>query len=194
MSYVWCTKEECRVPEFRCLLCKQVCYPDRRGSGEGDSALEILINSGKYKEIWVMKRKQQAIERDSAAALQIAQEPEPDTVEKNDQPAAESGLFLLEDDRLKPFSPENYTTATLYQVTEAFSVECKLVRPDDPNALVYEGKKPSKKTMPILVGKDGASVLMDSWEALETELGRLSEAAEVLGATAVKQVFVLKRK
>lgn len=141
-----------------------------------------------------MKRKQQAIEMDSATAVQFSEESAQGKTKENDKPAAEPGLFLLEDGRLKPFSLEDYTTSTLYQVVEAFSVECKLVRPDDPNALLYEGKKPSKKTLPILVGKDGECVLLDSWDVLEAEPERLGEAAEVLGATPVKQVFVLKRK
>jgi len=106
----------------------------------------------------------------------------------------EAGVFLLENGKLKPFRVEEYTASTLYQRVESFSVECKLVRPEEPAALLYEGKKPSKKTVPIIVTKNDECVLLESWEDLESKPERLSDADEVIGAVPVKQVFVLKRR
>jgi hypothetical protein len=60
--------------------------------------------------------------------------------------------------------------------------------------MVFEGRKPSRKTVPILVQKDGECVLLNSWEDLESEPSRLAGAREVLGAIPVRQVFVLKRQ
>jgi len=118
----------------------------------------------------------------------------------NEQPvetaAQEDGntVFLLDNGRIEPFSPDAYTASTLYQAVDSFSVECRLVRPEEPGNMVFEGKRPSRKTVPILVGKDGGCELLNSWEELESEPSRLVNAHEVLGALPVKQVFVLKRK
>lgn len=106
----------------------------------------------------------------------------------------EDNVFLLDNGKIEPFSADAYTASTLYQAIDSFSVECKLVRPEEPGNMVFEGKKPSKKTVPILVGNDGECVLLNSWEELESEPSRLANAHEVLGALPVKQVFVLKRK
>ena len=110
--------------------------------------------------------------------------------------AQENGntVFLLDNGRIEPFSTDAYTASTLYQAVDSFSVECRLVRPEESGNMVFEGKKPSRKTVPILVGKDGECVLLNSWEELESEPSRLANAHEVLGALPVKQVFVLKRK
>jgi len=105
-----------------------------------------------------------------------------------------NNVFLLADGRIEPFSVDAYTASTLFQAVDSFSVECRLVRPEEPGNMVFEGKRPSKKTVPILVGKDGECVLLGSWEELESEPSRLANAQEVLGALPVKQVFVLKRK
>jgi len=103
-------------------------------------------------------------------------------------------VFLLEDGRLKPFLTTEYTRSTLYDVVEAFSVECRLVKPEDSDQPVYEGKKPSRRTVPILITRTGEAVLVSSWEELEANPEKLADVDEVLGATPVKQVFVLKRK
>ena len=110
--------------------------------------------------------------------------------------AQENGntVFLLSNGRIEPFSTDAYTASTLYQAVDSFSVECRLVRPEEPGNMVFEGKKPSRKTVPILVDKEGGCVLLNSWEELESEPSRLANAHEVLGALPVKQVFVLKRK
>jgi hypothetical protein len=73
-------------------------------------------------------------------------------------------------------------------------VECRLVRPEETANLVFEGKKPSKKTIPIIVTKNGDTLLLDSWESLESNPEQLAEAVEVMGASPARQVFVLRRK
>jgi len=103
-------------------------------------------------------------------------------------------IFLLEDGRLKPFSMSEYTRSILYDVVESFSVECRLVKPEDSDQPIYEGKKPSRKTVPILVTRSGETVLVPSWEELEAHPEKLADVEEVIGASPVKQVFVLKRK
>ena len=106
----------------------------------------------------------------------------------------DKGVFLLEDGRIRPISRDEYTASTLFQAVESFSIECRLVRPDEPGNMVFEGKKPSKKTVPILVKKDGECVMMNSWEELESQPSQLVDARDVVGAMPVKQIFVLKRK
>ncbi len=103
-------------------------------------------------------------------------------------------VYLVEDGRLKPFSRDDYTQTSLYQVVESFTVESKLVRPEESGNLVYEGKKPSRKTVPLVIGKSGECVLLESWEALESRPEVLANAVEVFGANPVRQVFVLRRK
>jgi hypothetical protein len=193
MAYVWCNKERCRIPAFRCLLCEKDCYiqNDSR-SGEVEAALEILLKSGKYKERLVMKRK----EKSTANDLSTAGEKNQSSPGKSKEGTGEKleDVFLLENGKLKPFRVEDYTASTLYQKVESFSVECKLVRPEEPAALLYEGKKPSKKTVPIILTKNDECVLLESWEDLESTPERLADADEVIGAVPVKQVFVLKRR
>ncbi|MDR3566660.1 MAG: hypothetical protein P4L43_01385 [Syntrophobacteraceae bacterium] len=106
----------------------------------------------------------------------------------------QNGVFILDNGRIEPVSSDSFLASTLYQTVDSFSVECRLVKPEEPGSMIFEGKKPSKKTVPILVGRDGECVLLNSWEELETDPSRLADAREVLGALPVKQVFVLKRK
>ncbi len=140
-----------------------------------------------------MKRKEKVVAKDSPADLESESHSEQKA--PSDEPARtrEGDLFLLENGKLQPFSPESYTESILYQMVESFSVECKLVRPEDPANLIYEGKRPSKKTVPIVLTKDGDCLLLESWEALEAKPEELANAGEVIGAMPVKQVFVLKR-
>jgi len=194
MPYVWCNKEQCRIPAFRCLLCDKGCYPEGSDQGGTAQALEILLKSGKYEERFVMKRKEKAVAKDSPAGLQSQKEsPRKGPWEEPDK-SEEQSLFLLENGKLQPFNFGDYTASILYQMVESFSVECKLVRPEDPMNLVYEGRKPSKKTVPILMTKNDDCLLLDSWDVLESEPEQLANANEVIGAIPGKQVFVLKRK
>ena len=107
---------------------------------------------------------------------------------------AQTSVFILEEGKLIPFTASEYTTSILYERVEAFSVECRMVRPEDPGHVIFEGKKPSRKTVPVVMKRDGESVLLDSWESLEAQPEQLADAVEILGVTAVKQVFVLRRK
>lgn len=193
MAYVWCSKEQCRIPSFRCLLCKQECYPQSGEQSENEQALEILLKSGKYEERFVMKRKEKVTTKDSSSSGGNGKE---DVKNKSAESAQsqEEDVFLLENGRLKPFRAEDYTSSTLYQRVESYAVECKLVRPEEPAALLYEGKKPSKKSIPIIMTKSDECLLLDSWEELESKPEQLADASEVIGAIPVKQVFVLKRK
>ncbi len=145
-----------------------------------------------------MKRKDGAKPRDGQLSF-LEKEQKEQIMEAEEQKSdngafIDNGVFILDNGRIEPVSPESYMASTLYQTVESFSVECKLVKPEEPGSMVFEGKKPSKKTVPILVGRDGECVLLNSWEELESEPSRLSNAREVIGAMPVKQVFVLKRK
>ena len=193
-QYVWCKNDECRIPAFRCILCRLDCYEVRGGSREGEisQAFELLRNSGRFKEIFVMKRKDNAEVMKSQLSF-FERNGKEQTVERAEQKNG-NNVFLLDNGRIEPFSSDAYTASTLYQAVDSFSVECRLVRPEEPGNMVFEGKKPSRKTVPILVRKGGECVLLDSWEELESEPSRLANVHEVLGALPVKQVFVLKRK
>ena len=104
------------------------------------------------------------------------------------------GVFILEEGRLKPFPRDAYTVSTLYEMAEAYEVDCRLVKPDDPGNIIYEGRKPSKKTLPVIVKNTGETLFLDSWSALDSDPSQLSDAREVLGVVPMKQVFVLKKK
>jgi hypothetical protein len=154
--------------------------------------LEILLKSGRYRERFLMKRKANVIDVDKHffegdAGIH-------DGGERSDEEHLENRVFLLDDGKLKPFSPENYTASTLYQVVDSFLVESKLVRPEEPGNLVFEGKKPSRRTVPVMISKNGDAVLFSSWDDLESNPSPLSEATEVVGVAPVKQIFILKRK
>jgi hypothetical protein len=164
----------------------------RTPEGEISQAFELLRNSGRFKESFVMKRKDNAEVIKSQLSF-FERNGKEQTVETAQQKNGNS-VFLLDNGRIEPFSSDAYTASTLYQGVDSFSVECRLVRPEEPGNMVFEGKRPSKKTVPILVRKGGECVLLDSWEELEAEPSRLADVHEVLGALPVKQVFVLKRK
>ena len=199
-QYVWCKNDECRIPMFRCILCRYDCYEvrGRAGAGEPNPAFEVLRNSGKYKEYFIMKRKEAAELKNQLSFFERTEEKTetgPETeVEAPAQNGRDKDVFLLEEGKIKAFSADEYTASTLYQAVESFSVECRLVRPEEPGNMVFEGKKPSKKTVPILIKKSGECVILDSWEELEGQPSQLAETQDVVGAMPVKQVFVLKRK
>jgi hypothetical protein len=211
MQYVWCKNEECRIPAFRCILCRHDCYEvrGRIREGEVNPAFELLRNSGRFKECFVMKRRENAesqsqlsfFERnekkdimENSEQLEPNGQNEPNKQNEPNGQNGDKGLFLMEDGRIRPISSNEYTSSTLYQAIESFSIECKLVRPEESGNMVFEGKKPSKKTVPILVKRDGECVILNSWEELESQPSQLADAQDVVGAMPVKQVFVLKRK
>lgn len=193
-QYVWCKNDECRIPAFRCMLCRSDCYEMRVRSPEDalGRTFEILMNSGKFKEHFVMRRKDGG--KISDGQLSFLEKDQKEQVLETEEQKTDNGVFILDNGRIEPVSADSYTASTLYRTVESFSVECRLVKPEEPGSMLFEGKKPSKKTVPILVGRDGECVLLNSWEELESEPSRLSNAHEVLGALPVKQVFVLKRK
>jgi hypothetical protein len=195
-EFVWCKREERRIPAFKCLLCRDDCYARRDREGGAGNALGILLKSGRYKECYVMKRKEsvesaenslrQSTDTESGSAAGTS--PASSTTETLEN------VYVMDEGKLTPFAPEDYTVSNLYQVLDSFSVECKLVRPEDPSNIVFEGKKPSRKTVPVLVTKEGESLVLDSWEALDARPELLATAVEVMGVTPVKKVFVLRRK
>ena len=193
-QYVWCKNDECRIPAFRCMLCRSDCYEMRVRSPEDalGRTFEILRNSGKFKEHFVMRRKDGG--KISDGQLSFLEKDQKEQALETEEQKTDNGVFILDNGRIEPVSADSYTASTLYRTVESFSVECRLVKPEEPGSMLFEGKKPSKKTVPILVGRDGECVLLNSWEELESEPSRLSNAHEVLGALPVKQVFVLKRK
>jgi len=174
-QYVWCKNEECRIPAFRCVLCRLDCYEVRGRTPEGEisQAFELLRNSGRFKESFVMKRKDNAEVIKSQLSF-FGRSGKEQTMETAQQKNG-NNVFLLDNGRIEPFSSDAYTASTLYQGVDSFSVECRLVRPEEPANMVFEGKRPSKKTVPILVGKGGECVLLDSWDELESEPSRLAD-------------------
>ena len=162
------------------------------GLGELDNSLEILLKSGKYRERFLMKRKANVIDVDRH--FFEGDKRVPDGGEKTSEEPLDGRVFLLEEGKLKPFSPEEYSTSTLYQMVDSFQVESKLVRPEEPGNLIFEGKKPSKRTVPVMIARNGDAILFTSWEELESNPTPLSEATEVMGVVPVRQIFVLKRK
>ena len=198
-QYVWCKNDECRIPAFRCILCRYDCYEVRGRVREGEvsQAFELLRNSGRFKECYVKKRRENSEVQNQLSFFQ--RNNKKDDMDKSEQDElsgqnGEKGVFLLEDGKIRPISQDEYTASTLFQAVESFSIECRLVRPDEPGNMVFEGKKPSKKTVPILIKKDGECMIMNSWEELESQPSQLADAQDVVGAMPVKQVFVLKRK
>ncbi len=195
--FVWCKNDECRVPTFRCLLCRHNCYSVEKATGGFDEAFRMLLSSGKYKERFIMKRKESVASKDQLTLWQKEKDKEIAAQSPSvDDEAGETvqTVFYFDEGKLKPFLKDHYTATTLFQLTDSFAVECRLVRPEDPGNIIFDGKKPSKKTVPIIITRSGESKLLESWESLESDPQLLADAAEVIGVTAVKQVFVLKRK
>jgi len=191
-QFVWCKNEERRIPTFRCLLCKERCKLVHDNPGIFDNRLETLLKSGKYRERFLMKRKASVVDREKPFLEDGANEL-PGS-EKREGEQLDGRVFLLEEGKLKPFQQEEYTTSTLFQVTDSFLVESRLVRPEEPGNVVFEGKKPARKTQPVMIGKMGEATLFSSWDDLESNPAPLSEASEVIGVVPVRQIFVLKRK
>jgi hypothetical protein len=195
-GFVWCKREQRRLPLHRCLLCPDECYPEELAEGEIQGELQHLLDSGKIKEYYVVKRKSGAAAKEEPAPQSSAQTESAEAAPES-KPAAEQGqsrYFILEDGRLRPFSEQDYTTTMLYEVMESFDVIRRFVRPEENRNIVFEGKKPGKKTQPIVTDKEGGAELLESWEELESNPEKLAGAEEVLGVSPVKQVFVLTRK
>jgi hypothetical protein len=179
-------------------LCGENCHPDALDDERIGEALDSLRKTGKIREQYIMKRKEKALEvvsNDEEFADDNAGEAGEENSNADSSTAVDNEFFLIGNDgKLQPLSPAEYTPATIFQAVETFVVERKFVKPEDPGNIVYEGKKPSRKTMPILITREGEHIALDSWEALEANPEQLANASEVIGATTVKQVFVLRKK
>lgn len=139
-----------------------------------------------------MKRKDGGKIKDGQ--LSFLEKEQTEQVAEPEEEKDDSGVFILENGRIEPISSDSYASSTMYRTVDSFSIDCRLVKPEEPGSMVYEGRKPSKKTIPILVGRDEKCEILDSWEVLESDPSRLANVREVLGVLPVKQVFVLKRK
>lgn len=173
--FTWCRQEERYLPSFRCLICRVPC--EARNRRVQDETIDQLVTTGKIKEYYVMTAKPSS----------------PKSLAAKSKPA-EPSYFLLENGKLKPFSPNDYSAAILYEAVETFTVERRFVKPEEKQDLLFEGRKPTKKTLPLLVSKENGDTLLGSWEDLESNPEQLSVVEEVIAAKPVKQVFVLKRK
>ena len=103
-QYVWCKNDECRIPAFRCILCRLDCYEMRGRTPEGEisQAFELLRNSGRFKESFVMKRKDSAEVIKSQLSF-FERNGKEQTVETAEQKNGHN-VFLLENGRIEPFS------------------------------------------------------------------------------------------
>ena len=139
-----------------------------------------------------MKRK--STKKEAISVLDFGTQGEGKKQEKGKETGDNGRMFLMEDGELKPFSQDDFTTSTLYHEEESFTIERKLVRPGASKNVVFSGKKPARNTTPIIVTREGDYLLLESWQELNDNPQHLLNAREVIGATAVKQVFVLTKK
>lgn len=179
---------------FRCLLCGRSCYPEKEIGGETDGMVESLLESGKFKERFLMKRKTKVTKKDNVSLLEFEDQKKEKAVSKEETEEKDERIFLMDDGKLKLFSPEKFTSSILYQGQESFEIERKLVRPKEEQNVIFVGRKPSKNTVPIVVTKENEYVLLESWGDLDSNPEYLTEAKEVIGVSQVRQVFVLRRK
>ena len=191
-EYVWCKKEESRLPIYRCFFCGRTCYPEKELRAQKDKVIADLLESGKFKECYIMKRK--STKKETVSVLDFGSQGKDQQQAKNGETPEETRIFLMEDGELKPFSPNDFTTSILYHEEESYTIERKLVRPGASKNVVFSGKRPSRNTTPIIVTKDGNYILLESWQELDANPQQLLNAKEVIGASAVRQVFVLTKK
>lgn len=173
--FTWCRQEDRYLPAYRCMLCKTPC-PSRQQYAE-NQFIDDLIAEGKIKEYFVMAAKGTSPPKAAASGK-----------------SSQETYFIHEDGKLKPFSPEDYCSSLVYQAVEAFTVERRFVRPEEKQDVLYEGKRPNKKTVPVLVMRNGAQAVLSTWQDLEANPEHLAEVKEVISVKPVKQVFLLKRQ
>lgn len=173
--FTWCRQEDRYLPAYRCMLCKAPC--EARDDYAENRFIDHLLEEGKIKEYFVMTAKGTSAKKAAAPA----------------KPSQET-YFIHEDGVLKPFSPKDYSASVVYQAVEAFAVERRFVRPEEKQDVLYEGKRPTKKTVPVLIMKNGAEAILSTWQDLEANPGHLAEVREVISVKPVKQVFILKRQ
>ncbi len=241
-NFVWCEKLKRRVPAFKCLVCECASCKKRSAAGGLEDAADILKRNGRYKEQFVMRRREAVKEMpdsrarvvdiaESARDVQDAPAPQapqapraPEAPKENETggdkgrgdkaggagmagragkagsgsgPAAgeeEERLFFIEEGRLRDISSDHYASSVVYRMEECFVVERRFVKPGDSGDIVYEGKKPSRKTtVPVLALQNGEHVVLSSWDELDQQPERLADVREVIGASPVKQVFILRK-
>lgn len=168
--FTWCTKEERFLPVSRCLVCKTPCDETRRREDMG-AAADALVEAGRIKEYFVMTAKARSQEKPAESSPRF---------------------FFLENGTLRELQDDQYSRTTVYEAVGSYGVERRFVRPEEKNNILYEGKKPPKKTVPLLVLKENDEVVLSDWKELEAEPERLAAVKEVVVARPVKQVFVLK--
>lgn len=103
-----------------------------------------------------------------------------------------SRYFIVENGTVRDLEPEEYSRTLVYETVGSYSVERRFVKPEEKAEIVYEGKRPPKQTVPVLVSHNGTATVLSSWHDLESHPEILAEVKEVRPARAVKQVFVLK--
>ncbi len=103
-----------------------------------------------------------------------------------------SRYFIVENGTVRDLEPEEYSRTPVYETVGSYSVERRFVKPEEKVEIVYEGKRPPKQTVPVLVSHNGTATVLSSWNDLESHPESLAEVKEVRVARAVKQVFVLK--
>lgn len=168
-QFTWCPKEERFIPLLRCLTCRLPC-PALTSAAEDDH-VALWVAAGRIKETYTMKPK--------------ARPEEPDKV-------SSTRFFVVENGTVRDLPPEEYCRIPVYETVGCYVVERRFVKPEEKADLVFEGKKPPKQTIPVLVSHNGSAVVLDSWEDLEAHPERLTDVKEVKIARVVKQVFVLK--
>lgn len=173
--FTWCRLEDRYLPVYRCMICKAPCAARR--ALDAHPIVDDLLEEGKIKEYFVMTAKKS--EGKPAAPVETP---------------GDERYFILENGKLKPFAAEDFSSAVIYQAIEAFAVERRFVKPEDKQEVLYQGKRPAKQTVPILLMRDGADTLLSSWEELDADPRQLAQVEEVVAVKPVKQVFVLKRK
>ncbi len=176
--FTWCRLEERYLPVSRCILCRTPCSASE--AHNYPEVIDNLLDAGKIKEYFVMKAKKSSPKSDKSDPVSIPRQPDI--------------LFLLEDGKLKPFSSDEYSSSILYQAVDTFAVERRFVKPEEKQGVLYEGRKPGKKTVPILILKEGGEAVLSSWEEIDRRPEMLAAVLEVIAAKPVKQVFVLKRR
>lgn len=168
-QFTWCSKEERFIPLLRCLTCRPPCAASAVAVAGPDVA--VWVAAGKIKEAYTMKPKVRPQETREETS---------------------SRFFLVENGTLRDLSPDEYSPIPVYESLGSYGVERRFVKPEEKADLVFEGKKPPKQTIPVLVLKNDTATVLSSWEELESNPERLSEVKEVRIARAVKQVFILK--
>src|SRR5574337_1102046 len=104
-QFIWCKNEERRIPSFRCVLCRKVCPGESKGE-EADTreVFRRLVQTGKYRERFVMKRKEDR-PQDPHTPISPGAGEGGERERQTGESQEASTVFILEEGRLKPFVP-----------------------------------------------------------------------------------------